>query len=86
LPELASACRLSPSHFSKAFRHTVGCPPHQWLLTQRVERAKHLILNTSQSLSEIALTTGFADQSHLTRVFSQRVKASPAAWRRSQGR
>jgi AraC-like DNA-binding protein len=86
LPELASACRLSSSHFSQAFKQTVGCPPHQWLLHQRVERAKQLILNTRQPLSEIALATGFADQSHFTRVFSQRVKVSPAAWRRAQGR
>ncbi len=86
LPELASACRLSSSHFSQAFKQTVGCPPHQWLLRQRIERAKQLILNTSQPLSEIALATGFADQSHFTRVFSQRVKVSPAAWRREQKR
>jgi AraC-like DNA-binding protein len=85
LPELASACRLSSSHFSQAFKQTVGCPPHQWLLDERVARAKQLILNTKQSLSEIALETGFADQSHFTRVFSQRMKASPAAWRRAQG-
>jgi AraC family transcriptional regulator len=84
--QLASACRLSCSHFSQAFRQTVGCPPHQWLLAQRVERAKQMILNTAQPLSDIALETGFADQSHFTRVFTQRVKASPAAWRRAQER
>jgi AraC-like DNA-binding protein len=86
LAELAGACRLSASRFSQAFRQTVGCPPHQWLMTQRIERAKELILNTDQSLSDIALAMGFADQSHFTRVFSQRVKASPAAWRRAQER
>jgi len=86
LSELASACRLSSSHFSQAFKQTVGCPPHQWLLHQRVEAAKQLILNSKLSLSEIALATGFADQSHFTRVFSQRVKSSPAAWRRDQCR
>ena len=84
LSELARACRLSPSYFSQAFRQTVGSPPHQWLLTQRLERAKQLLLNTDQSLCEIALATGFADQSHFTRVFSVRIKASPAAWRRAQ--
>jgi AraC-like DNA-binding protein len=86
LPDLARACRLSCSHFSQAFRQTVGCPPHQWLLAQRVERSKELILNTGQPLSEIALATGFADQSHFTRVFSRLVKTSPAAWGRAQER
>jgi AraC-like DNA-binding protein len=86
LPELARACRLSCSHFSQAFRQTVGCPPHQWLLAQRVERSKELMLNTKQSLTDIALAAGFADQSHFTRVFSRLVKESPAAWRRAQER
>jgi AraC-like DNA-binding protein len=86
LPDLALACRLSCSHFSQAFRQTVGCPPHQWLLAQRVERSKEMMLNTEQSLSEIALATGFADQSHFTRVFSRLVSTSPAAWRRAQER
>ena len=86
LSELANACRLSPSHFCRAFSRTYGCPPYRWLMAQRVERAKELILNTNQSMSEIALITGFADQSHFTRVFSRRVGASPAVWRRVQKR
>ena len=86
LSELASACRVSTGHFSQAFKQTVGCAPHQWLLQKRVERAKQLMLNTRVPLTEIALLTGFADQSHLTRVFSRHVKASPAAWRRAQGK
>ena len=86
LRDLASACRLSTSYFSCAFKRSFGCPPHQWLLVQRVQHAKELILNTGQPLSEIALATGFADQSHFTRVFTQLAKSSPAAWRRTHSR
>jgi AraC family transcriptional regulator len=82
IKELASSCRLSPGYFSRAFKQSVGCAPHQWLVHQRVELAKHLILNTDEPLCQIALAAGFVDQSHFTRVFSQRVRVSPAAWRR----
>jgi AraC family transcriptional regulator len=84
--ELASACRLSTGYFSRAFKRTIGCAPHQWLIQKRIELAKHLILNTDEPLCQVALTTGFVDQSHFTRVFSQQVKSSPAAWRRNHGR
>jgi AraC-like DNA-binding protein len=84
LAELASACRLSPGHFSQSFKRSVGCPPHRWLLKQRIERAKHLMLTSRQPLCEIAIDTGFADQSHLTRVFTQQLGTSPGAWRRAQ--
>lgn len=86
LRDLAKLCNISLSHFNHAFKITVGCPPHQWLLGYRIERAKHLLLNSEQSLAEIALSTGFSDQSHFTRVFSQRTKLAPAAWRRHQAR
>ena len=82
----ASACRISVGHFSYAFKQTVGSSPHQWLLARRIERATYLLLNTNQPLIEIALATGFADQSHFTRVFSRRMGASPAAWKRAQSR
>ncbi len=77
LREAASACRISVGHFSYAFKQTIGSSPHQWLLARRIERATDLLLNTDQRLSEIALATGFADQSHFTRVFSRRMGAAP---------
>src|SRR6266446_748569 len=75
LAELARACKLSPSHFARAFRQTTGQPPHRWLMEQ-------LIVDTTLSLAQIAQTCGFADQSHFTRVFAQLVQSSPGQWRR----
>jgi AraC-like DNA-binding protein len=82
LQQIAAEFGLSVSHFSRAFRISTGLPPHQWLLRQRVEAAKQLMAARDLSLSEIAISAGFANQSHFTRVFSARVGTSPAAWRR----
>jgi AraC family transcriptional regulator len=83
LKDVARECRLSVSHFSRAFRRTVGTAPHNWLLMRRVEVAKQKLRDRGVSLSDVALTCGFADQSHLTRVFTGMVGVSPGAWRRA---
>ncbi|WP_076858696.1 helix-turn-helix domain-containing protein [Bradyrhizobium mercantei] len=82
LQEIAAELDLSVSHFSRAFRTSVGLPPHQWLLRQRISAAKQLMSVRELPLAEIAISTGFANQSHFTRVFSAAVGVSPAVWRR----
>jgi AraC family transcriptional regulator len=82
LAEIAKACGLSVSHFSRAFRKSTGLAPHAWLLQARVDHAMTLIRRRDQSLSEIALACGFVDQSHFTRVFVQRVGLTPRSWHR----
>jgi len=82
LQQIAAEFDLSVSHFSRAFRTSTGLPPHQWLLRQRVKAAKQLMTVRDLPLSEIAISAGFANQSHFTRVFSAAVGVSPAAWRR----
>jgi len=82
LQKIAGELDLSVSHFSRAFRISVGLPPHQWLLHQRVKAAKQLMTVRDLPLTEIAISAGFANQSHFTRVFSALVGVSPAAWRR----
>jgi AraC family transcriptional regulator len=82
LQQIAAEFDLSVSHFSRAFRISTGLPPHQWLLRQRVETAKQLMTVRDLPLSEIAISAGFANQSHFTRVFSNLVGVSPGAWRR----
>jgi AraC family transcriptional regulator len=84
LEKLAQSCSLSPSAFMRAFRKSTGLPPHQWLLARRVDRAAELMRSGERPLSEVALSAGFSDQSHFTRVFSQQMGVSPGAWRRSQ--
>jgi AraC family transcriptional regulator len=84
LEELARECGLSRSHFARAFKATVGLSPFQWLLAQRVERAKSLMLNTDLPVGEIGVACGFADQSHFTRVFVKSTGATPGVWRRVQ--
>ncbi|MCK1295735.1 MULTISPECIES: helix-turn-helix domain-containing protein [Bradyrhizobium] len=79
---IATELGLSVSHFSRAFRISTGLPPHQWLLQQRVKAAKQLMTVRDLPLSEIAISAGFANQSHFTRVFSSIVGVSPGAWRR----
>ncbi|MBO3760455.1 helix-turn-helix domain-containing protein [Ciceribacter sp. L1K22] len=84
VPEVAEACGLSPSHFTRAFRKSTGLTPYQWLTERRVERAEALLLrDVDLSLSDIAVSCGFADQSHFTRVFKAVVGQSPGALRRS---
>jgi AraC family transcriptional regulator len=82
LQEIAAELDLSVSHFSRAFRASVGLPPHQWLLRQRVDAAKQLMTNRGLSLAEVAIAVGFANQSHFTRVFSAIAGISPGEWRR----
>ena len=82
LQQIAAEFGLSVSHFSRAFRISTSLPPHQWLLRQRVRAAKQLMTVRDLPLSEIAISAGFANQSHFTRVFSDLVGVSPGVWRR----
>jgi AraC-like DNA-binding protein len=59
LKDVARECRLSVSHFSRAFRRTMGVAPHNWLLTRRVELAKEKLRDRELSLSDVALACGF---------------------------
>jgi AraC-like DNA-binding protein len=82
---VAGYCRLSTSHFTRAFRRSTGLSPHQWLIQQRVAHAKALLRDCGLPLASVALECGFADQSHFTRAFSSCEGISPGRWRRDQG-
>jgi|HubBroStandDraft_3_1064219.scaffolds.fasta_scaffold220988_1 AraC family transcriptional regulator len=80
---LANVAALSRSHFSRAFKRSLGFSPMEYVVVRRVERAKAMISGTREPLSEVALACGFADQAHLSRRFRDIVGSSPGRWRRS---
>lgn len=80
LETLAALCDLSRFHFAKAFKRSTGLAPHKYVLQQRIERAKHLLIETNSTVVEIALTLGFADQPHFTKVFRQHTGTTPTGF------
>lgn len=79
--ELANACALSRSHFSRAFKCSTGLSPQDWIRHQRIARAKHLIRSTDLSLTQISLECGFCDQAHFCHMFTRSEGINPFAWR-----
>jgi len=83
LRELAGVARLSCSHFSRAFKGAFGQSPHAFIMCERVELARQKMMDSHAPLSQIALSCGFADQAHLTRLFRRKVGFAPHQWRRA---
>jgi transcriptional regulator GlxA family with amidase domain len=79
--ELARACSLSRSHFSRAFKASTGLSPQDWIREQRIARAKLLIRHTGLSLTQISLECGFCDQAHFCHIFTRSEGINPFAWR-----
>ena len=76
---LAREVGLSPAHFARAFKETMGRAPHQYLLSQRLEQARRLLELPGARLAEVAQRTGFADQAHFTRLFKRTYGLPPGA-------
>lgn len=84
ISDLSAVAQRSDAHFARSFKQTFGKTPHAYVVRRRVEFAGHLMRVGTDSLSEIALACGFADQAHLSRQFRQCMGQSPAAWRRGR--
>ncbi|WP_426152399.1 helix-turn-helix transcriptional regulator [Pseudomonas sp. DC3000-4b1] len=84
IAQVAKACALSRSHFSRAFKKNTGVSPRDWLLGARVERAKELLATSPLPIAQIGEECGFADQSHFTRTFSRLAGSTPLNWRHAQ--
>jgi AraC family transcriptional regulator len=83
LDELASEARLSPFHFARMFKQSVGVPPRVYLTRLRVEKACELLEQTDLPITEIALEVGYSSNQVLARVFTKHVKMSPSDYRRA---
>ncbi len=84
--ELAEVACLSPAHFARCFKAATGVPPHAYLSSQRLERAKRRLADDAEGIAEIALASGFSSQANFMRAFRRSVGVSPARYRRAARR
>ena len=83
IEDIAREAGLSPSHFTRLFRETIGDTPYQFLMRYRVERAKEKLADPSLAMIDIALGCGFSDQPHFSRIFKQFAGLTPSAYRKA---
>ena len=86
LEQIADEMGMSPSHFAHEFRNSTGTTPYQYLLQQRLERAKGLLKTTRLPVQNVSTLTGFKYPANFVRTFRQRVGQSPDAWRKDHSR
>jgi AraC family transcriptional regulator len=85
ISELASLVGLSQFHFIRAFKHSVGLSPYQYVLSARISVAKEMLSTRDLSIADVALAVGFSDASQLNRVFRKLIGVTPTAFRRENG-
>ena len=81
LAELAAKAHMSPQHFANLFRRSTGRAPHEYIVHERIERAKRLLAGTTEPLMDVAFEAGFANQSHFTDVFHRLTGMTPRRYR-----
>jgi AraC family transcriptional regulator len=82
LEEIAQLADMSSFHFLRSFKDATGSTPHQFILQRRVDRAKQLLVKTTQSMMEISCALGFASVSHFSSTFRQKTGVTPTVFRR----
>jgi len=84
--DCAKIVRLSTNHFSRSFKISFGETFLNYVTLRRTERAQEMMITTDRPLCEIALSCGFADQSHFSKVYHRRIGSTPGLWRRQRRR
>lgn len=77
LKELAVIVQISPHYFAQLFKQSTGISPHQYVIQQRIQRAKELLKNPKLTIADVAKIVGFVDQSHFHRHFKRLVGITP---------
>src|SRR5258707_8166302 len=83
LKHLSAQTGLSPSRFGRAFKLSMGISPHRWQMKLRILEAQEMLREGTRSQADVALATGFAEQSHFSRAFKEVVGVPPGAWQRA---
>jgi len=83
LATLAELVGLSPFHFARAFKQSFGSPPHRYLSSLRIERAKSLLADPAMSVTQVGSDLGFSETSSFTTTFRKHTGLTPTAYRRS---
>ena len=78
---LARVSGVSEAHFARSFKEAFGVPPHRYLLSRRIERAKAMLRDTDLSISEIAFQTGWKSLGTFGRTFRDVIGESPSELR-----
>lgn len=83
LADIAQVANISVFHLIRQFNETFGCPPYVYLMHRRLERAREMIASGDRALKCVAVSCGFSDQSHMTRLFRREFKMTPGEYRRN---
>ena len=84
IKDLASEACLSPEHFIRLFKNSIGTTPMQYITRKRIEKSQHLLFTTDMSIKNIAFTLGFTDCSYFVRVFKHTLGMTPQEYRKQQ--
>jgi AraC family transcriptional regulator len=85
LSDLASTAAMSPYYFARLFKNSIGVSPHQYVIQQRIDRAKEMLRTSKMSIFEIGVRVGYADAKHFRTLFRREVGISPSDYRAARG-
>jgi AraC-like DNA-binding protein len=80
--QIARRAGIAPHHFIRLFRAVFGETPHQYRSLAQIERAKHLLLLTDETVTDVCMAVGFSSLGSFSTLFTRRVGVSPSAFRR----